>query len=68
MYIFKKEKLENLGFSTTQKKMAEDIGISEGYFSKILNSKRKCSKVLAYAITKRLNNDKEIEDFFERVD
>ena len=68
MYILKKGKLENLGFSTTQKKMAEDIGISESYFSKILNSKRKCSKVLAYAITKRLNNDKEIEDFFERVD
>ena len=68
MYILKKEKLENLGFSTTQKKMAEDIGISEGYFSKILNSKRKCSKILAYAITKRLDANKEISDFFERVD
>ena len=29
MYILKKEKIENLGFSTTQKKMAEDIGISK---------------------------------------
>ena len=68
MYIFKKETIENVGFSKTQKKMAEIIGVSEGYFSKILNSKRKCSKILAYSITKTLNENKEIEDFFERID
>lgn len=68
MYIFKKETLENLGFSKTRKQMAEIIGVSESYFSKILNSKRKCSKILAYAITKTFNKDKEINDFFERVD
>ena len=37
MYIFKKETLENLGFSKTRKQMAEIIGVSESYFSKILN-------------------------------
>ena len=68
MYIFKKETLENVGFSKTQKMMAEIIGVSEGYFSKILNSKRKCIKVLAYAITKTLNEKSEISDFFERID
>lgn len=68
MYIFKKETLENLGFSKTRKQMAEIIGVSEGYLSKILNSKRKCSKVLAYAITKTLNEKSEISDFFERID
>ena len=68
MYIFKKETLENVGFSKTQKMMAEIIGVSEGYFSKILNSKRKCSKILAYSITKTLDKNREIEDFFERVD
>ena len=68
MYIFKKETLENVGFSKTQKMMAEIIGVSEGYFSKILNSKRKWSKVLAYAITKTLNEKSEISDFFERID
>lgn len=68
MYIFKKETLNNVGFSKTQKMMAEIIGVSEGYFSKILNSKRKCSKVLAYAITKTLNEKSEISDFFERID
>lgn len=68
MYIFKKETLENVGFSKTQKMMAEIIGVSESYFSKILNSKRKCSKVLAYAITKTLNEKSEISDFFERID
>lgn len=68
MYIFKKETLENLGFSKTRKQMAEIIGVSESYFSKILNSKRKCSKVLAYSITKTLNEKSEINDFFERID
>ena len=68
MYIFKKEILNNFGFASTQKKMAEDIGVSESYFSKILNQKRKCSKVLAYAITKRINENKEIANFFERID
>ena len=68
MYIFKKETLENLGFLKTRKQMAEIIGVSESYFSKILNSKRKCSKVLAYAITKTLNEKSEISDFFERID
>lgn len=68
MYILKKETIENVGFSKTQKMMAEIIGVSEGYFSKILNSKRKCSKILAYSITKTLDKNKEIEDFFERID
>ena len=68
MYIFKKETIENVGFSKTQKMMAEIIGVSEGYFSKILNSKRKCSKTLAYSITKTFDKNKEINDFFERVD
>ena len=68
MYIFKKESIENVGFSATRKQMADDIGISESYFSKVINNKRKCSKLAAYAITKRFNRDKEIEDFFERVD
>ena len=68
MYIFKKETLENLRFSKTRKQMAEIIGVSEGYFSKILNSKRKCSKILAYSITKTFDPNKEISDFFERID
>lgn len=68
MYLFKKETLDNFGFIKTRKRTAEIIGVSEGYFSKILNSKRKCSKILAYSITKTLNENSEIEDFFERID
>lgn len=67
MYKFKEEILINSEFPNTQKKMAEIIGISESYFSKILNGRRFCSKVLAYSITKILNPNKEIEDFFERI-
>lgn len=64
MYKLKKE----IKFEGTQKKIAEEIGISEAYFSKILNRKKKCSKLVAYCITKRIDNDKEILDYFERVD
>lgn len=64
MYIFK----GNKEFKGKQKETAEIIGISESYFSKILNRKEKCSKVTAYAISKFLDSDSEINDFFEGVD
>ena len=51
-----------------QKVFAEDVGISEETLSRILSKKLKCSKVTAYSITKHLNPNKEIEDYFERVD
>lgn len=51
-----------------QKLFAEEVGISEETLSRILSGKQKCSKVTAYSITKHYNNDKEIEEYFERVD
>ncbi len=51
-----------------QKVLAAEIGISQSYFSKIINRKKRCSKVTAYAIVKAIGSENEISDFFERVD
>lgn len=65
MYILK-QKLN----IKSQKEFCEGengIGISRYYFSRIMNQKLPCSKLLAYAITKRYNKDLEIKDLFEVV-
>ena len=64
MYLFKEKRVE---LSKTQKDFAKEIGLSESYLSKVFNRKKKCSKLVAYTITKKINSEKEIEDFFERV-
>lgn len=64
MFLFNgdKRKLPN-----EQKVLANEIGISQSYFSKIINRKKRCSKVTAYAIVKAIGSENEISDFFERV-
>lgn len=47
-----------------QSKLALDIGVTIGYLNRVLNSKITCSKLLAYCITKRINKDAEIDDYF----
>ena len=69
MYWFKE--IENLSQmfqnrNLTQKESAKEIGISEETFSRILNRKRKCSKVTAYSITKFFDSEADIEDYFEK--
>ena len=57
MYFFKEIEDLNQIFKNrniTRKESAEIIGITEETFSRILNRKRKCSRVTAYAITKFL--------------
>lgn len=48
-------------------KMAEYIGIAPATMLRIVNGKQDCSKLVAYCITKTLNQDAEIENYFERV-
>ena len=69
MYCFKE--IENVdrmfqNRNLTQKEASEEIGISEETFSRILNRKRECSKVTAYAITKFFDSEAGIEDYFEK--
>ena len=45
-------------------KVAEYIGITVQTLSRIINGKQDCSKLVAYCITKFLNQEAEIEDYF----
>lgn len=63
MYIFK----QNVDYKINQTIASEVIGITQPCLSNILNGKVACRKVVAYCITKYLNEDAEIEDYFERV-
>jgi len=45
-------------------KLAEFIGLSPDTLRRIINGKQDCSKLVAYCITKTLNQDAEIGDYF----
>ena len=47
--------------------VAKDIGLSKSYFTNVINGKVVCSKLVAYAITKYLSSEAEVDMFFERV-
>lgn len=49
-----------------QRKLAEIIGIGEDYVSQIMNG-RPTTRVTAYAFTKAISTDAEINDFFEII-
>lgn len=46
--------------------VAKYLGVSEVTLSKTINGKP-CSKLVAYCITKFLNSEAKIEDYFERI-
>jgi len=48
-------------------RVAEFIGLAPLTLIRIVNGSQDCSKLVAYCITKFLNQDAEIEDYFERV-
>lgn len=45
-------------------KMAEIIGLNPATLRRVINGKQECSKLVAYCITKFLDEDAEIEDYF----
>lgn len=47
--------------------IAREVGITDTYISLIKNRKIHCSKPVAYAITKALNSEAEVEDYFDRI-
>ena len=63
MYKIKKEIVLKLN----KTKASEEIGITRPHLTNVLNGKKYCSKILAYCITKYLNKEAEIADYFERV-
>ncbi len=55
-----------ISFNSTQKEVANEIGISEETLSRIINKKQECSKIIAYCIVKHIDKNKEIKDYFVR--
>ena len=63
MYIFRQD-VECRKFK--QKEASETIGIAAPTLSNILLGKVACRKVVAYCITKYIDENAEIEDYFIR--
>lgn len=59
---------DNVDINIKQVKASKVIGITQPTLSKILNGKVACRKVTAYCITKYINAEAEIEDYFDRVE
>lgn len=60
MYIFR----DDVNVKFNQKIACEVIGLAEPTLSNILNRKVTCRKVVAYCITKYIDENAKIEDYF----
>lgn len=63
MYRFKDKDAAKI-YNKTQ--MASVVGLAPETVRRITNGSQPCSKVIAYCITKFLNNDAEIEKYFDK--
>ena len=63
MWIFKDKEVAKT-YNKTQ--MAKVVGLNADTLRRIINGKQECSKLVAYCITKFLNSEAEIEDYFIR--
>lgn len=61
MYTFKDKNVAKM-FNKTQ--MAKVIGLNPDTLRRVINGKQECSKLVAYCITKFLNYEAKIEDYF----
>lgn len=63
MYIFRTEII----IKVNKSKAGREIGLSQVSMSNILLGKRPCPKTTAYCITKYLDPNSEIEDWFIKI-
>lgn len=68
MYLFKTEKYLELLDGRTAEWLARELGYTPTTMSLIFNARKKVKKALAIAIVKALNNEYEVEDFFEYIE
>lgn len=47
-----------------QSELARKVGVNQATLNRIFNKKQNCSKLMAYAICKSINENAEIEDYF----
>lgn len=68
MYYWKFNEEETLKIlnGKTKGELAEEIGVTKTCMSYVFTRKRHCPKTLAYIITKMLDSEKEISDYFEK--
>ena len=64
-YYLKKGIAEKIKRTYKNKYFVETVGISTSFVSLILNRRKGCDKTYAYSITKAINSEAEIRDFFE---
>ena len=67
MYLLKEEVIKELREKYREDYFAKEVGISKTYVSLIFNRRRECPKRIAFCIAKVINNNAEIDDYFERV-
>lgn len=63
MYLFKQDVVNIFN----QSAIAREVGLAIETVNRIFNRKQKCSKITAYCIVKTINENAEIEDYFELV-
>ena len=61
MWTFKDKEVAK---TYNKEQMAKVIGLSPDTVRRVINGKQECSKLVAYCITKFLNYEAEIEDYF----
>lgn len=64
MYKFKDKTIASM---YNKEQMAKVVGLNADTLRRVINGKQECSKLVAYCITKFLNSESEIENYFERI-
>lgn len=64
-YLLKEDVARYIRKKYKNKFFVETVGISRSYTSLILNRRRPCPKMVAYTITKAIDSEAEISNFFE---
>ncbi len=64
MYLFRDK---NVAITYNKVQMAKVVGLNPDTLRRVINGKQNCSKLVAYCITKFLNSEAEIVDYFDRV-
>lgn len=65
LYILNDKAIEKLKLYKLQK-VAETVGINYRTLSQMINQSRPCMKITAYCLTKFIDKDSEIKDYFIR--
>ncbi len=67
MYILKEEASKKIRKERQLVDIAKEVGISLTYVSLVFAGKKTCPKTVAFCITKIVDMNAEIEDFFIKV-